>query len=383
LLGARQTGKSSLLRAILPSESVFVNLQDSRDRIRYERTQGLLASELEARKEKRLVVCVDEIQKVPALLDDVQYLHDRHRRRFEFYLTGSSARRLRTGAANLLPGRTHVYRLFPLVSPERKAQSESKLLPAFGLSSPAFPASTLEERLVWGGLPGVVLEPIGKRNATLDAYAELYLEEEIRREALVRDVGAFARFLTLAALESGGIMNLSGLSQESGVPLASLKNFYQVLVDTFVGYWIPAYGRSGRKRVLSTPRFVFFDTGVRNAAAELPLTRSLLKTQAGPLFEQWVITELHHRAAYLGEPARVSFWRTTGGAEVDAVLETRREDIPLEVKWTENPRPTDARHVELFLDTYPKRSRQGFVVCRAPRAIRLTDRVTALPWQEL
>jgi predicted AAA+ superfamily ATPase len=383
LLGARQTGKSSLLRALLPEDAVLVNLQDSRERIRYERFGGLLANELEARREKRLVVCVDEIQKVPALLDDVQYLHDRYGKRFEFFLTGSSARRLRIGAANLLPGRTHLYRLFPLVGPERKSQSRSTLFPSLVLDRGSFPASTIEERLVWGNLPGVVLEPTSKRNATLAAYAELYLEEEIRREALVRDVGAFARFLALAALESGGVMNLSGLSQESGVPLASLRNFYQVLVDTFIGYWVPAYGRAGRKRILSTPRFVFFDTGVRNAAAELPMARALLKTQAGSLFEQWVITELHHRALYLGKSTRVSFWRTTGGAEVDVILETRREDIPIEVKWTENPRPVDARHVELFLDTYPKRAQRGFVVCRAPRAIRLTDRVTALPWQEL
>jgi uncharacterized protein len=90
-----------------------------------------------------------------------------------------------------------------------------------------------------------------------------------------------------------------------------------------------------------------------------------------------------HRALYLGNSTRVSFWRTTGGAEVDAILETRREDIPIEVKWTENPRPADARHIELFLDTYPKRAKRGFVVCRIPRAIRLSDRVTALPWQEL
>ncbi|HEX7668494.1 MAG TPA: DUF4143 domain-containing protein [Polyangiaceae bacterium] len=385
LLGARQTGKSSLFGAILPKDTVLVNLQDTRERLRYERTPGTLASELEARREKHLVVYVDEIQKVPALLDDIQYLHDRYPKRFEFFITGSSARRLRMGAANLLPGRIHIYRLFPVTAPERKGHLPSRVLPRLAEmgTRAAFPAAPIEERLVWGGLPGVSLEPIAKRSATLSAYAELYLEEEIRREAAVRDVGAFARFLALAATESGNVMNLTGLSQESGVPVATIRNFYQVLVDTFIGYWIPPYGRAGRKQILSTPRFVFFDVGVRNATAELPLTRALLKTQAGTLFEQWVLTELCHRAAYLGKSTRVSFWRTRAGAEVDAVVETPQGDIPVEVKWTETPRPTDARHVELFLDTYPKRAKHGFLICRVARATKLTDRVTALPWAEL
>jgi hypothetical protein len=178
-------------------------------------------------------------------------------------------------------------------------------------------------------------------------------------------------------------MNLAGLSQESGVPVATIRTFYQVLVDTFVGTWIGPYGRSGRKEILSTPRFLFFDLGVRNAAAGVPLSRELLKTAAGSLFEQWVLLELVARGAYLGRGHRVSFWRTRHGAEVDAVVETPRRDIPIEVKWTENPRPTDARHLELFLDAYPQRAKQGFVVCRVARARKLTDRVTALPWREL
>lgn len=385
LFGARQTGKSSLLRALAPSDAVFIDLQDPRERIRYERTAGTLAGELEARREKRLTVCVDEIQKVPGLLDDIQYLHDRHRGRFQFYVTGSSARRLRAGAANLLPGRAHSYRLFPVIGPERSGYTGSSILPAVPSPSggPGFPPSAVEDLLVWGSLPGVASEPVARRTATLATYAEVYLEEEIRREAAVRDVGAFARFLALAALESGGIMNLTGLSQESSVPVATIRTFYQLLVDTFVGTWIGPYGRKGRKGVLATPRFVFFDAGVRNAAAELPLSRSLLKTQAGSLFEQWALTETVAHAAYLGRGHRVSFWRTRHGAEVDIVFETPRSDLPIEVKWTENPRATDARHLELFLDTYPARARSGFLVCRIPRPTKLTDRVTALPWTAL
>lgn len=384
LFGARQTGKSSLLRAIAPAHALVINLQDPRERLRYERSAGTLAAELEARREKRLVVCIDEIQKVPGLLDDIQYLYDRSPARFEFFVTGSSARRLRAGAANLLPGRAHSYRLFPVISTERVTALKSTILPLKGIpSGGGFPATPIEDLLVWGSLPGVTSEPVGRRAATLATYAEVYLEEEIRREAVTRDVGAFARFLRLAASESGHVMNLTGLSQESGVPVATIRNFYQVLVDTFVGYWIAPYARPGRKQLLSTPRFLFFDLGVRNAAAELPLSRDLLKTQAGSLFEQLVLLELVARTAYLGSGHRVAFWHTRHGAEVDAVVETPRRDIPIEVKWTENPRPTDARHLELFLDAYAARAKHGLLICRVPRAMKLTDRVTAIPWQEL
>ena len=385
LFGARQTGKSYLLRAIAPADALVINLQDPRERQRYERTPGTMATELEVRKERRLVVCIDEIQKVPGLLDDVQYLFDRFPARFEFFLTGSSARRLRAGAANLLPGRAHSFRLFPVIAPERSRSGVSAILPGPAPVTPphGFPAVPLEDLLVWGSLPGVTPEPVARRSSTLATYAEVYLEEEIRREAVVRDVGAFSRFLAVAAAESGSVMNLAGLSQESGIPVATIRNFYQVLVDTFVGTWIGPYGRSGRKEILSTPRFLFFDLGVRNAAAGLPLSRDLLKTAAGSLFEQWVLLELVARTTYLGRGYQVAFWRTRHGAEVDAVVETPRGDIPIEVKWTDNPRSTDARHIELFLDTYPKQAKQGFVVCRVPHARKLTDRVTALPWREL
>ncbi len=384
LFGARQTGKSWLVRAIAPADALVINLQDPRERVRYERSPGTLSSELEARWDKRLTVCIDEVQKVPGLLDDIQYLHDRYPGRFEFIVTGSSARRLRAGAANLLPGRAHSFRLFPIIGSER-GSPPSTVLPALK-SLPrdgAFPTAAIEDLLVWGSLPGVTAEPPKQRAATLATYAEVYLEEEIRREAVVRDVGSFSRFLALAALESGRVMNLTGLSQESGVPVATIRNFYQVLIDTFVGYWIGPYGRSGRKEILSTPRFLFFDLGVRNTAAEVPLSRDLLRTEAGSLFEQWVLLELVARTAYLGRGHRVSFWRTRHGAEVDAIVETPRRDIPIKIKWTENPRAADARHLELFLDRYRSRAKQGFLICRVPRPRKLTDRVTALPWQLL
>jgi predicted AAA+ superfamily ATPase len=122
---------------------------------------------------------------------------------------------------------------------------------------------------------------------------------------------------------------------------------------------------------------------VRNAAAELPLEARLADAQAGPLLEQWVAQELIARAHYLGRGYRVSFWRTTSGAEVDFVWETPREDVPIEVKWTARPRPSDARHLETFLDLYPPRARRGLLVSRCMKPEQLTERVRAVPWYSL
>ncbi len=398
LLGARQTGKTALLAHLLAGSGTHVvNLQEAAARRRFEADPAAFGREVRALPRGIRAVLVDEIQKVPALLDEVQALYDASPTRWQFYLTGSSARRLHARSANLLPGRSHLYRLFPVCGWElaRDEEGPELALPAqrgrasrAGARSSAatarrFPARSLQRTLLLGNLPGVRAERPETAQATLAGYVEHYLEEEIRREALVRDLGPFVVFLRLAASESGGQINLARLSQESGIPASTLKNYYQVLVDTFVGYWIPTYSRRTRTRLLTTPRFCFFDVGMRNAAAELPQSGSLADELAGPLLEQWVAQELVARASYLGRGHRVSFWRTTYGVEVDFVWETSREDLPIEVKWTARPRPADARHVETFIDQFPGRSRRGLVVCRCERAQQLTARVRAIPWHDL
>lgn len=385
LFGARQTGKTALLQHLLTGRRTHaINLQTSGDRRRYEADPAVFSREVRALPRSVRTVLVDEIQKVPALLDEIQGLYDSAPVRWQFYLTGSSARQLRVRSANLLPGRCHLYSLYPVCGWEA-AMVTSLELPSPPVSPEAlrFPAQPLERLLRLGSLPGIRTERPAAAHATLAAYVDHYLEEEIRREALVRDMGPFAVFLRLAAAESGQQLNVARLSQESGVPATTLKNYYQVLVDTFVGYWVPVYSRRTRKRLLTTPRFYFFDVGVRNAAADIPLDARMADVQLGPLLEHWVAQELMARAGYRGRGHRVSFWRTVSGAEVDFVWESAREDIPIEVKWTARPRPSDARHLEAFLDEYPDRSRRGLLVCRCPRPAQLTERVRAIPWQAL
>lgn len=385
LLGARQTGKSTLLRRLASDQALMFNLQERKTRLELERNPALLTQQLRAEPRRQLDVLIDEIQKVPALLDEVQCLYDEAPGRYRFVLTGSSARRLKRTSANLLPGRAHVFHLGPLVLAER-GYPPGQVFPPLGggtAPGPAFPRADLETLLRLGNLPGVAGEDAESGARTLEGYVELYLEEEIRREALVRDLGAFQQFLELAAMESGQIVNLAALSRESGVPLPTLRGYYQVLEDTFVGYRIPAFGRGGRKRVLTSPRFLFFDLGVRNAAARLGFSATLLKTQAGLLFENWVGLELYQRCLAAGRTHRLSFWRTAHGAEVDYVLETPDETIPIEAKWTAAPHPADLRHLNLFLDTYPERARRAFLVCRCSAPQQMTARITAVPWHRL
>jgi predicted AAA+ superfamily ATPase len=383
IFGARQVGKTVLLKQLLPPRaSILFNLQDSSLRRRFEQDPAAFSREVRALPRQVTHLGVDEIQKVPALLEEVQDVVDTAPGRFQIFLTGSSSRRLRTRSANLLPGRCHVHNLYPVVRSEEKGYEKAVVGPG-GVARRGFAGRSLEGRLRFGNLPGIAAEPPETAAATLDAYVSNYLEEEIRKEALVRDVGAFSSFLRLAGAESGAQVNLAGLSRESGISASTIKTFYQVLVDTFVGYWMPPYRRTARKRLLTTPRFYLFDLGVRNAVVGLPVGSDLLPATGGPMLEHWVALELIHRALYAGRGHAVSFWRTTSGAEVDFVWESPGEDIPIEVKWTDRPRPEDARHVETFLELHQARAQRGLLVCRAPRAQQLTDRTLALPWLEL
>ncbi len=388
LFGARQTGKTSLLRhaVVEPPATRFFDLGDSALRRRFEADPGAFGRELRALGKHVKNVVVDEIQRVPALLEEVQAAYDSAPRRFQFFLTGSSARRLRARSANLLPGRSHVLHLHPVCRWESERSAGPELAPPPGRAAAperAFPDAPLERRLRLGSLPGILSEPARTAAATLESYVETYLEEEIRREAVVRELGPFIVFLRLAAAEAGRQVNVTKLSQESGVPASTVSTYYQALVDTFVGHWIEPYARPARRRLLTTPRFLFFDLGVRNAAAGASLDARITPELGGPLLEQWVTLELLTRASYLGRSHRVSFWRTVTGAEVDLVWEGAREDVPIEVKWTERPRPEDARHVEAFLDEHPSRARRGLVVCRCREPQQLTDRVRAIGWDRL
>jgi predicted AAA+ superfamily ATPase len=393
LFGARQTGKSTLVRGLVPKDATIIDLSDPRERSRFAANPGLfidLCRSLPLQENGRTVF-VDEAQTVPALFDAVQNLYDEDKERWRFLLCGSSARRLRASGANLLPGRSMRHILHPLVQEEYeddagKPRGESALVPLAGLEEkplPRFPRRTLENRLVFGDLPGIaLLQDDCDRADILTAYATAYLEEEIRRETAVKDWGLFLRFLTFAAQDSGGIVNLAAVSRETGVAAQTIKGYYQLLEDMFVGFSVPAYSGSARKSVLSSPRFFFFDLGVRNAAAGIPLVEATVNAIAGSLLEQWVATQLWRKLSYTGSGS-LSYYRTTDGAEVDFILEREGEIVPIEVKWSENPGLKDARHLKTFMAEQSKPCRRGYIVSRCPYVLTLADKITAIPWWDL
>jgi len=390
LFGARQTGKSTLLNGLIPENALRFNLADPQERSRHLANPGEFAQAcraLPASQEARFVF-VDEAQAVPSIFDAVQALYDADKTRWRFVLCGSSARKLRLTGANLLPGRSLVHHLYPLTLAEHPATAGNLSHATSPLPFPwsdgrqakhPFPAWDLPTRLAYGALPGIVTAELQDRPGLLKAYAFVHLEEEIRREALVKDWGAFVRFLQLAAIESGQILNYANISQEAGIAQPTVKGYYQLLEDMFVGIRVAAYSRSPRKNLLSTSKFLFFDMGVRHAAAGLNPSMDTVQANPGPIFEQWIGIELWQRLQYLGV-GKLYHQRSRDGAEVDFIVEHGGRLIPVEVKWTENPTLHDARHLLPFLAENQPAAEHGYVICRCPRPLQLHDKITALPW---
>lgn len=383
VFGARQTGKTTLLNALLPAPSLAYNLADPGERTRLLSNPGSFRQECEALPERGThVVLVDEAQLVPQVFDAVQVMYDRNKTRWRFVLCGSSARKLRHAGANLLPGRCLLHRIYPLVLSERAGACESgvSLIPLsdFGPHPTVFPQADLEEHLAYGELPGVSLLSESDRSTILKSFVVAHLEEEIRREALVKDWGAFVNFLRLAAHESGQIVNFAAISREAGVSQPTVKSHYQLLEDMFMGFRVMAFSGSPRKNLLSSSRFFFVDLGIRHAAAGLTPDRNVVRADPGRYFEQWVGIEIWKRLQYRGS-GRLSHFRTKDGAEVDFIVEVEDRLIPIEVKWTDKPSLRELTSLAAFLNDHP-RAGQGYVICRCPRPMKLSDSITALPW---
>ena len=362
LFGARQTGKTTLVSRLAPQLTVSLIRPDVR--LRYEKAPALLRGEVEAlsplSSERLPLVVLDEVQKVPEIMDVVQDLIDRGAALF--LLTGSSARKLRRHAqTNLLPGRVTVLHLNPFSIRE-------------------WPGKSLEERLLDGALPGIVsVSDPEDREQDLAAYVTTYLEEEIRAEAAVRHLGTFARFLEMAASESGGIVNLRKIASEIGVAHTTIGGYYQILEDCLIAERIePLTASATRKRLTRSDRFLFFDLGVRRLAAREG--RQPPRSQWGRLFEQFVGLELLRLFRAQRRSVKLRFWRDPDGPEVDWVLDCDGVYVPIEVKWTDSPTAGDARHLNCFMAEYPTFGK-GYVVCRVPRKTKIGEHVTALPWQ--
>lgn len=365
LLGARQTGKTTLINQQIKPD-ISYSFARAATRQRYEQNPALLESELEEQVKQyssRPVIFIDEVQKIPRVMDIAQHLIDD--KLAQFILTGSSARKLKTrNDLNLLPGRVVSLLMTPLLYDE---------IPE--------PKPTLENILLYGTLPGIMLDAdAATREIDLYSYVTTYLEEEVRVEALVRNVGSFSRFLEIAAGESGKQLNFTRLSQDIGISDTTIANYYQILEDCLITLRIDPIDQSTTKRrLIKSPKYLFFDMGVRRACANegVKLSQKIL----ADLFEQYVGIELFYHSHLSVNHPKIKYWRDAAGPEVDYVLEHAHEYIPIEVKWSDQPHEFDARHLKKFMGEYV--AKQGFIICRTPNRYKIADNIMALPWQEI
>ncbi len=315
LLGPRSTGKSTLVRMQLPEAKVINLLQSHLERRLSAHPEDLEFLIFEE-SEKVPQVVIDEIQKVPQLLNEVHRLiEEKH---IHFLLTGSSARKLKGEKANLLAGRAWRAELFPLTWFELKEHSFD-----------------LETYLRYGGLPQVYG---GSSSEELDAYVRTYFYEEIRAEALVRKVSSFSKFLEVAALSNGQMLNFTEIAKDSEVTPATVREYYSILEDTLMGFALPPWTKSKKRKAIQTAKFYFFDVGVFHTLIQ---TKSLERNSDlyGRSFEHFIAMELRAYLSYARSPEKMSYWRSVNGQEVDFVL---GEQMALEVKAT---RQISERHL--------------------------------------
>ncbi len=319
LLGPRLTGKSSLIKNMLSKNNIWaVDLLQLRVRNKYSKEPELFREDaiFQIKSKNIEAIYVDEIQKMPELLDELHSLFEEYK--IKVILTGSSPRKLKRGGANLLGGRVPIKYLMPFIS--------SELLEHFNL----------EQGLLFGLLPGIYFNDAGLMKSQLMTYVDVYLKEEILSEGIVRNLEPFSRFLEVAALYSSQTLNLSNISRECAVPLKTVQSYFEVLEDTLIAYKLPAWDRVLKKQLAITPKFYFFDNGVVNTLLGR-LDAKLDPIQKGFLFEQFVINEIRALINYKQSMKKIFYWKTKSDVEVDLIIASHNKiEVAIEIKYKNN-----------------------------------------------
>lgn len=367
LFGPRGTGKTTLIEQVYlpayPPDQVWsLTLLDPDTEEAYRRRPALLKEHIEAMQPRPALVFIDEVQKIPQLLDVVHFLIEKYK--ITFALTGSSARKLKRGGANLLAGRAFEFKLHPLMQVELRED--------FSL------ASALE----WGTLPGVIAQPDAENKARfLRAYVQTYLREEIVLEQIVRQVDGFRQFLEVAAQTNGKILNYAKIARDAAIDDKTVARFFEIARDTLIGFYLEPFSRSVRKRQAQKPKFYFFDTGVVRAITKELTVPLLPQSYAfGNAFEHWLILEVIRLNDYLERDYTLSYLRTKDDLEIDLIIQ--RPGLPeilVEIKSTERVDLDDLRHLRAVAPEFPEAEK--IVLCREPMA-RKVDDILILPWQE-
>lgn len=364
LLGPRQTGKTTLTESL--NADLNISFLLNKTRVEFEKNPDLIVSYVHGikrkTKEKIPLVIVDEVQKVPEVMNPIQALIDK--KIAQFVITGSSARKLKQQSdMNLLPGRVLYFKMMP-----------------FNLIE--YPELELSHHLYYGSMPEVALtlKNIEKEDY-LKSYVEIYLEEEIRKESQLRKLPDFARFLELSAVEAGNIINYSSLGSDVGVSHLTIKSYFELLESTLIGELIEPITKSEtRKKLIKSPKFLFFDLGVRRVAANEGT--KLAKPRLGQIFEQFVGIELIRQIQINNSRIKLKFWHDPQSAEVDWVLVKAENYIPIEVKLKSTPDLKDCDHLKKFLSEYHC-PHGAFIICETEKPLKLAPNITALSWKEL
>lgn len=363
LFGPRGTGKSTLLETRFNlEECLWLDLLDTSVENQFFRNPADLYAIVQALPPSTKYVIIDEIQKVPPLLDEVHRLIEETDK--VFILTGSSARKLKRGGANLLAGRAFVYHLFALSCFE------------------VGPLFNLEKALHFGTLPKIFnLESDEERGHYLRSYADTYLKEEISNEQVVRKLPPFRRFLEVAAQCNGKIINFANIANDVGVDAKTIKEYFSILEDTMIGFFLESYHNSFRKRLVEKPKFYFFDTGVVRTLSRrlsVPLTP---KTAAyGEAFEHFIILEFARLCSYFQPDYRLSFLRTSGDVEIDLVVERPGKSLLcVEIKSSSSVSENDVSSFSRITKDIPDCEA---LVLSQDRFAKQFDHVKCYPWHE-
>jgi predicted AAA+ superfamily ATPase len=350
LWGARQTGKSTLLKGLFP-DAIWFDLLKSDVYRRFQREPIQFRQAILAKGSKNVVI-VDEIQKIPELLDEIHWLIVNHQIRF--ILSGSSPRKIIRSGANLLGGRALRYELYPLI------QSE---IPEFDLL----------KALNNGLLPKHYLSDNPKK--MLEAYIGNYLKDEIIAEAKIRNINAFTQFLEAAAFSNAEMVNYSNIASECGVSHNTVREYFQILEDTLIGRFVPSFQKKPKRRVILAPKFYYFDVGLANSL--LKRGKIEIGSEAfGNSFEHFIYQELYAHSKYTDKNYLISYWRTTSQIEVDFILGDH--EVAVEVKGTDNIQSRHLKGLKSFSEEYFVK--KLIVVSNDPMERKMGD-ITIMPWK--
>ena len=356
LWGSRQTGKSTLLRRTYPAAR-WIDLLKSEEFRRYVARPESLREEIQATgADRKQQIVIDEIQKAPALLNEVHWLMEHYN--LSFALCGSSARKVKRGVANLLGGRAIRYELYGLSAGELGAEFDLQRMLNHGYLP----------RIYQGSRPGRML----------DAYIADYLKEEVAAEGLVRNLPTFSDFLDVAALSDGQSVNFSSIARDCGVSNQSIRNYFQILEDTLLAKWLPAYRKRPKRRVFSAPRFYFADVGVVNRLARRGELQPGTK-DFGQAMENWAFHELSAFLRYHEHEAKLSYWRLASGIEVDFIIGDMQ--VAIEVKSSDRIHSDHLKGLRNIIIDHPGIARR-IVVCREPRPRKTNDGIEIMPAEE-